>query len=98
MLKVLKLIHEGSTYFDPELFKTTNQIKKIPTNYIPKLTGREKEILKLIIAEYSSPDISKKLYISVGTVDTHRRNLISKLGEKNTAGLVRKAIEYQLVR
>lgn len=42
-------------------------------------------------------EIADILYISFGTVETHRRNIMIKLGAKNTAGLVRTAIEYQLI-
>ena len=91
-------VHSGERYFDSKLFNE-NKAERVPRpdQFIPKLTKREKEILKLIIQEYTSPEIAIKLFISLGTVETHRRNLISKLGVKNTAGLVRKAIVYKLI-
>ncbi len=61
------------------------------------LSRREIEVLKLISDEYSNPEIAKKLFISIRTVDTHRRNLLTKLGVKNTAGLVKYAIKHGLV-
>ena len=64
--------------------------KKISNN---ELTRREKEILMLIIDEFTTQEIARKLYISHSTVETHRINLIQKLGVKNTAGMVRVAIE-----
>jgi DNA-binding CsgD family transcriptional regulator len=51
----------------------------------------------LIAQEYSNAEIAEKLFISVRTVDTHRRNLLDKLQAKNTAGLVKYAIEKGLV-
>lgn len=92
----IKKVYEGDIHFDPNLFNLSAQTKA-RTNFIPKLTKREKEILQLIINEYTSIEISEKLFISHGTVETHRRNLISKMGVKNTAGLVRMAIEYRLL-
>lgn len=57
------------------------------------LTPREKEILELISQGNTSQKIAEKLIISPRTVDTHRTNLMRKLEIKNTAGLVRYAIE-----
>jgi DNA-binding NarL/FixJ family response regulator len=58
-----------------------------------KLTKRETEVLKLIVEGYTSPEIAKMLYISPRTVETHRANLMNKLKIKNTAALVRYALE-----
>lgn len=58
-----------------------------------ELTKREIEILKLIATEMTNTEIGEKLFISSRTVDTHRRNLLQKLQVKNTAGLVRFALE-----
>ena len=65
--------------------------------FIPKLTIREKEILDLIIKEYTTEEMATQLFISVKTVESHRSNLIQKLGVKNSAGLVRVAFEKVLV-
>lgn len=56
------------------------------------LTKREKEILTLIAEGHTNTEISKKLFISHFTVDSHRKNLLSKFNTKNTATLIRKAI------
>lgn len=65
--------------------------------FIPKLTTREKEILALIIKEYTTDEIANELFVSNKTVESHRSNLIQKLGVKNSAGLVRVAFEKGLV-
>lgn len=57
------------------------------------ITKREREVLKLIVEGYTSSEIAKRLYISVRTVETHRSNLMNKLELKNTAALVRYALE-----
>jgi DNA-binding CsgD family transcriptional regulator len=56
----------------------------------PKLniTNREKQILQLIALGRTSDEISKKLLISIKTVNTHRQNLIKKFNVKNTAALI----------
>lgn len=61
-----------------------------------QITKRELEILGLIIKEHTNQEIAEKLFISVRTVDAHRRNLLQKTGARNTAGLVRYALENGL--
>ena len=63
----------------------------------PKLTKRELEILNLICNEFSSHEIADKLFISFHTVESHRANLMYKAGVKNTAGLVKWAVQNDLV-
>lgn len=62
------------------------------------LSKREIEILKLVVEEYSSKDISDRLIISVRTVETHRKNILKKLGVKNSLGLIRLFIETDLLK
>lgn len=57
-----------------------------------RLTRREKEVLQLIIEEHTTKEIASKLYISSSTAETHRLNIIRKLGVRNTAGLVREGV------
>jgi DNA-binding NarL/FixJ family response regulator len=72
--------------------KYADQAKKQVANRKP-LTKRESEILKLITEGYTSSEIAEMLYISPRTVETHRANLMNKLKIKNTASLVRYALE-----
>jgi DNA-binding NarL/FixJ family response regulator len=58
-----------------------------------QITKRESEVLQLIVDGYTSQEIAKLLYISPRTVETHRSNLMQKLKIKNTAALVRFALE-----
>lgn len=89
-------IEAGILYVPPSLNKvfaswlTDPLRKKKPAS---KLTQREQEILRLIVEEFTTSEIAKKLYIGHCTVETHRVHLIQKLGVKNTAGLVRVAFE-----
>ncbi len=71
--------------------------RRTAPGFIPKLTRREKEILKLILDELTTQEIAGALFISSKTVETHRLNLLQKLEVKNTAGLVKVAIEKGLV-
>ena len=72
--------------------------QKKDNSYIPKLTRREKEILQLIIDEKTTQEIADTLFLSVSTVETHRMNLISKLGVKNVAGLLKLTLERGLLK
>ena len=60
------------------------------------LTKTEKKVLFGIINELNSQEIADLMGIKVTTVETHRRNIMSKLGVKNMAGMVREAIEQKL--
>ncbi len=96
----IRKVHAGEKYFCKRLsMSLVNQELKIEDNksLFPKLTGREKEVLNLICMEHSSQEIADKLFISFHTVESHRANLIYKAGVKNTAGLVRWAVENDLV-
>ena len=93
----IKTVYEGRSYFCDRLsMRLISQELKIEeeTNALfPKLTERELQILRLIGREHSSQEIADKLFISFHTVESHRANLMSKAGVKNTAGLIRWATE-----
>ncbi len=105
LVTAIRTVAQGESYFSQEVSKsmmnrlmTNKQAKKKDGHVLPQaLTRREREILQLIAEEYTNPEIAEKLFISPRTVDTHRRNLILKLNAKNTAGLVRYAIKFDLV-
>jgi len=66
-------------------------------NDIPVITRREKEVLELIAEGMTNHSIAQQLFISTTTVDTHRKNLLAKFGAKNTASLVRVAMQLKLI-
>ncbi len=76
--------------------RTLNNVNGKQSSPFPTLSRREKEILLLILKEHTTHEIAEKLFISFGTVETHRRNMLIKTGVRNTAGLVRIALEYEL--
>lgn len=67
-------------------------------SFIPKLSRREQEILNLIADEYTSSEIAEKLFISLKTVESHRKNLHQKLNVRNSAGLIKTAIQKGLIK
>lgn len=62
-----------------------------------ELTRREVEILGYIIRGYTNPEIAKILFLSTPTVQTHRKNMLAKLGLKNTASLVKYGLDNKLI-
>ena len=63
----------------------------------PVVSRREKEVLQLIVDGLTNPQIAEKLFISLHTVDSHRKNLLAKFNVNNTASLIRVAIKNNLV-
>ncbi|MFC2101653.1 response regulator [Bacteroidota bacterium] len=96
----IREVHAGRKYFCERLSSRllAQELKEENvSDLFPKLTGRETEVLNLICQEFNSQEISEKLFISYHTVESHRANLIQKAGVKNTAGLVRWAIENDYI-
>lgn len=60
---------------------------------ISYLTKREFQVLELVAEEYSNKEIANLLYVSVATVESHRKNLFMKLGAKNMAGMIKRAFD-----
>jgi len=91
-------VTQGRSYLGKEVeHLMQRQTGPSPYTIVPKLTRREKEVLALIVKEHTTQEIAGQLSISATTAETHRMNLISKLGVRNTAGLVRTAIELGLL-
>jgi DNA-binding NarL/FixJ family response regulator len=77
-------VYEGETYYSPEVRKIIFADK----DHSIFLSKREIEVLKLIAQGLTNAEIADKLFISPLTADSHRKNLIIKLGAKNTASLI----------
>ena len=63
--------------------------------FFPDLTNREIEVLKYICAEKNTQEIADLLFLSPYTIESHRANLLLKVGARNTAGLVKWAVENE---
>lgn len=61
------------------------------------LTHREKELLCFIVAGYTNTEIAEKMFLSIETINSYRKNLLVKMGARNTAALVRMALEQKLI-
>ncbi len=99
LIKAINTVVKGENYFSEEVRKTYNDsLFKRDNNQdqTPELSKREIEVLGEIVNELTTKEIATKLFISQHTVESHRKNMLSKLGVRNTAGLVKYAIEKDL--
>ncbi|MEO5942402.1 MAG: response regulator transcription factor [Ferruginibacter sp.] len=97
LLAAIKTVNKGDIYFSGETGEALKAYNVSEKNKLPELSPREKEILGLIAEGYTNPQIAKKIFLSSFTVDSHRKNLLAKLQVKNTACLVRLAVENKLI-
>jgi DNA-binding NarL/FixJ family response regulator len=94
---------QGKNYFSRHaqdvIFKkySQNVSRKKQNEDTIKLTKREIEIIRLIAEGLTSQHMADKLFISPRTVETHRANLMKKMGVKNAVELVRKAQRLDLL-
>ncbi|MEX0660821.1 MAG: response regulator transcription factor [Balneolaceae bacterium] len=101
LTKAIKEIMMGKHYFSDQATESIlmDMVKNKGKNSVPDvvhITEREKEVLQLIVKEFTNQEIAEKLFISPRTVDAHRRNLLQKTGARNTAGLVTYAFQNNL--
>lgn len=97
LIKAIHTVHEGGIYFSGEAGQALQDYQRSSPSELPALTAREKEILELIAQGYTNPQIAEKIFLSSFTVDSHRKNLLAKLNVKNTASLIRLAVERKLI-
>jgi DNA-binding NarL/FixJ family response regulator len=93
LMEAIITVANGKTYLSFEAGKTLQKIKDSSV----VLTRREKEVLELIAEGLTNNEIASKLFIGTTTVDTHRKNLLIKFDVKNTAALIRTAVQMQII-
>ncbi|WP_310381407.1 response regulator transcription factor [Flavobacterium sp.] len=96
IIKAIQTVYNGTNYLTYEADRALRYENELQ-NKLPKLTKREKEVLILIVEGLTNAQISEKLFISIDTVDSHRKNLHTKLEVKNTAMLIKFATENNLL-
>jgi DNA-binding NarL/FixJ family response regulator len=96
IIEAIKTVHAGGTYLCFEAGRALKQTNDEESK-LPSLTKREKEVLLKISEGFTNAQISEMLFISIDTVDSHRKNLHSKLNVKNTAMLIKFAIENKML-
>ena len=97
LINAIHTVYDGGIYFSGEAGQALAEYQKSSRTELPVLTPREKEILELIAEGYTNPQIAEKIFLSQFTVDSHQKNLLPKLNVKNTASLIRLAVEHKLI-
>ncbi|HLT81311.1 MAG TPA: response regulator transcription factor [Cyclobacteriaceae bacterium] len=98
LVKAIITVHEGGRYFSPEVANIlADAVSRNTAPVPPEVSPREKEVLDLVAHGLSTKQVADKLGISTRTVETHRINMLKKLKVSNTAELIRKAIELNII-
>ncbi len=105
IVESIQTVYNGEQYFSDHIQQkivnsfsdSSVESESNEETFFSLLTNREKEILALISKEYSTKEIASELFISVNTVETHRKNLMKKLKVKNVVGLALYAHKHQIV-
>ena len=99
--EALRHVGDGGTYISSNsafyLLELRQPLDPLSRANRPALSRREKDVMRAILEERTTGEIAELLKISFGTVETHRRNMLAKVGARNTAGLVRSCYEYSLL-
>lgn len=94
LMEAIETVAAGKTFLSDE---AAQSLRKNNEGEIPVLTRREKEVLELIADGLTNNEIAAKLFISVTTVDTHRKNLLAKFDSRNIASLIKAAMQMQMI-
>ena len=97
LLEAIRTVYRGAVFLSHETGKALQAYQNASIIQLPLLSQREKEILSLIAEGLTNPQIADKIFLSQFTVDTHRKNLMAKLNVKNTATLIKLAVEHKLI-
>jgi len=98
LIQAIFTVFKGDLYLSEDLPNIFDENPKRKSRFsFPQLTKREIDVLNEICEEKNNQEIADSLMISHNTVETHRANLLLKVGVKNTAGLVKWALENQIV-
>ena len=95
IITALQEVNRGREYVS---FSVAEALKKsVPNDQLPVLTKREKQILELIAEGLTNHEIAAKLFLNSTTVDSHRKNMLTKFNMKNTAALIKLAMTNHLI-
>ncbi len=100
LIEAINTVYKGEMYLEPVLREKVlhdNLQAKKTFSAEPVITRMEKEVLQLIAADMTSQQVADKLFLSKRTIDNYRLSLLMKLGVKNPAGLVKKAMQLGLI-
>jgi DNA-binding NarL/FixJ family response regulator len=98
VLNAIRQVMRGAAILDSELARKLGQREPaLEEEPLPHLTERETVVLRLVVDGRSNKEIAQELNISPKTASVHRTNIMSKLGVRNSADLVRTALQRRLV-
>ncbi len=105
IIDAIRTVSQGEMFFSPDIrdkiinsFAGRKVDKEASYNeYFGMLSDREQEVLKLVAEEYANREIAATLHITTGTVDSHKKNIMAKLGVKNTLGLAIYIVKHKLI-
>ncbi|MBS1625682.1 MAG: response regulator transcription factor [Bacteroidetes bacterium] len=94
ILSAIDLVLQGRQYLSLE---ASEMMKNTQTDDVPVLTRRETEVLHLIANGLTNAEMAAQLFVSPTTIDTHRKHLLEKFNARNTAILIRRAIDLRFI-
>jgi len=95
IIAAIHAVSRGKTFVS---FSVAEVLKKrMPKEGLPKLTRREKEVLELIAEGLTNQEIAARLFLSSTTIDSHRRNMLTKFKVRNVAALIKIAMSNHLI-
>lgn len=104
LLEAVRTVHRGGRFFNDAIMKLvfedfySHEKLKSPGKKLPnELTKREYEILGLVASGKTNKELADTLFISIKTVETHKTNILEKLGLKNSTELVKYAIKNNII-
>ena len=95
IIRALREVNKGRDYVS---FSVAEVLKKKTTDgQLAVLTKREKEVLELIAEGFTNQEIAARLFLNSTTIDSHRKNMLTKFNAKNTAALIKIAVSNHLI-
>lgn len=100
LIEAIETVHDNKEFVEPAMRHQVAE-KNLKTNraqvQFPTISVREKEILQLLSDGYTTQKIMDTLFLSATTIDNYRSNLLLKFGVANTASLIKKAVQLNIV-
>lgn len=98
LIDAIKKVHAGGQYFQPKILEALTKHENIKTQInTAHLTNREIELIQLFEKDLSNKEIASMLFISVHTVETHRKNLFRKTETNTLVGLLKWAYDHKII-
>ena len=97
LITAIYKVYRGERYYNADISARMFQNLSLQDSIPEKLTKREMEVLQYLAEGLTTKAIAEKMFISNRTVETHRANMLKKLDAKNTAALIKRATQLNLI-